>query len=347
MTGQPMPTTSNDVFVHADALVADGRLLDAIDVLCDANREADDPAVERKLAQVRHAAFDHLDGASAFGQWPVPVADLDTPGPTGIPEITPAELDADTVRRNILAHGSVRVRGLLDDDEVTGFVAGIDTALAVREDAPAAGMRTHGDQSWFAALPLPPEEARTLGRHWVAGAGGVLAADSPRLLFRLFETYETVGLRQVVADYLGERPVLSANKCTLRRVPLTASTDWHQDGAFLGRGIRALNIWVALSDCGVDAPGIDLLPRRFDHIVETGTGGAIFDWAVGPAVVESLAVDAPAVRPQFRAGDAVLFDDMCLHRTAIDPTMTRPRYAIESWFFAPTSYPAGQVALVW
>ena len=39
-------------------------------------------------------------------------------------------------------------------------------------------------------------------------------------------------------------------------------------------------------------------------------------------MVERLAVDAPVVRPEFRAGDAVLFDDMYLHRTAIDPTMT-------------------------
>jgi hypothetical protein len=331
----------------ADQLVAEGRPLDAIEALRDANRASPDPAVERRLAQVRHVAFDRLEQRSVFEQWPVPVPDLDAEGPACIPEIRPDELDADTVRRKILAHGSVCVRGLLDGDRVSGFVAGIDQALDVRADGPRAGLTTHKDQSWFAALPLPPEAAQSLGRHWVAGSGGVLAADSPRLLHRLFETYEEVGLRQVVADYLGERPVLSANKCTLRRVPLTASTDWHQDGAFLGRGIRALNIWIALSDCGLDAPGMDLLPRRLEHIVETGTGGAIFDWAVGPAVVERLAADAEVVRPAFRAGDAVLFDDMCLHRTAIEPTMTRPRYAIESWFFAATSYPAGQVPLVW
>lgn len=347
MTGQSMPATSTDVVAHADRLVADGRPLDAIDVLHEVVRRADDPAVERKLAQVRHVGFDHLHEGSAFDGWPVPVADLDTTGPARIPDITPAELDADTVRRNILAHGSVCVRGLIAEDVVAGFVAGIDSALAARADAPGRGSAKHGDQSWFAPLPLPADQARTLGRNWVAGAGGVLAADSPRLLHRLFETYERVGLRQVVADYLGERPVLSANKCTMRRVPLTASTDWHQDGAFLGRGIRALNVWVALTDCGTDAPGMDLLPRRFDTIVETGTGGAIFDWAVGPAIVEDLAVDTPVVRPEFRAGDAVLFDDMCLHRTAVEPTMTHPRYAIESWFFAPTSYPAGQVPLVW
>jgi Phytanoyl-CoA dioxygenase (PhyH) len=334
-----------DALTLADDLVAEGRPLDAIDALRLANREASDPALERRLAEIRHAAFGHLDPRSEFDHWPVSVVDVDAEGPARIPEITAAELDAQTVRRSILAHGSVWVRGLFDRDRVATFVAGIDKALTVRAEEPTVGVAQH--QSWYAALPLPLEQARLLGRHWVAGSGGVLAADSPRLLFELCETYERVGLRRVVTDYLGERPVLSANKCTLRRVPLTASTDWHQDGAFLGQGIRALNIWIALSDCGVDAPGLDLLPRRLDHIVETGTGGAFFDWAVGPAVAERLAKDAPIARPNFTAGDAVLFDDMCLHRTAIESTMTRPRYAIESWFFAPTSYPTGQVPLVW
>jgi hypothetical protein len=347
MTRQTMPSATKDVLADADDLVADGRPLDAIEVLRHAIRQLADPDLERRLVQVRYAAFDHLEASSAFDRWPVPVDGLDRDSPARIPEVTPVELDADLLRRNLLANGSLCVRGLLDEDQVAMFVAGIDMVLSVRAEGPAAGLTKHRDQSWFAALPLPTDEAQSLGRHWVAGSGGVLAVDSPRLLFHLFETYEAVGLRNAAADYLGERPVLSANKCTLRRVPLTSNTDWHQDGAFLGRGIRALNVWIALTDCGVDAPGMDLLPRRLDHLVETGTGGAIFDWAVGPAVVEKLAVDAPVVRPEFRAGDALLFDDMFLHRTAIEPTMTRPRYAIESWFFAPTSYPSGQVPLVW
>jgi Phytanoyl-CoA dioxygenase (PhyH) len=273
----------------------------------------------------------------------VPVEGVDRDGPAHIPEITRAELDAEVVRRHILSHGSVRVNGLLDAEQVAMFVDGIDTAVSMRRPGSA-----QEPQSWFVGLPLPREQAESLGRNWVAGSGGVLGADSPRLLSLLFDTYEKVGLRDVLTGYLGERPVLSANKCTMRRVPVTASTDWHQDGAFLGQpGIRVLNVWVALTDCGVDAPGMDLVPKRFDRVVETGTGGAIFDWAVGPQVVERLSVDAPVVRPEFKAGDALLFDELFLHRTAVEPTMTKPRHAIESWFFAPTSYPGGQVPLVW
>jgi hypothetical protein len=342
---EPFKSDIATTLARTDALVADGRLLDAIDLLRQANRESSDAALERRLAQVRYAAFGHLEARSGFDEWPVRTGDIDEKGPARIPEITRAELGAEVLRRNILRHGSLRVNSLFDDAQVGRFVAGIDHALEIREEGIAAESRR--DQSWYAALPLPRAEAQSLGRHWVAGSGGVLAADSPKLLNQLFEAFEEVGLREVVQGYLGEQPVLSANKCTLRKVPLEASTDWHQDGAFLGRGIRALNVWVALSECGVDSPGIDLLPRRLDDIVETGTGGAIFDWAVGPAVVERLAADSPVVRPVFKPGDALLFDDMFLHRTAIEPTMTRPRYAIEAWFFAASSYPAGQVPIVW
>ena len=148
-------------------------------------------------------------------------------------------------------------------------------------------------------------------------------------------------------DYLGERPVLSANKCTLRRVPVDTNTAWHQDGAFLGEQVRTLNLWLGLSSCGVYAPGLDLVPRRFDRLVEAGTEGAYFDWAVSDDVVESQAGDAPVVRPVFGPGDALLFDHLFLHRTAISPTMTRPRHAMETWFFAPSTYPDGQIPLVY
>jgi hypothetical protein len=346
MAGRSMLSTSPgaQALVEANALVDEGRPLDAIEVLRAANREHPDPGLDRRLAQVRHAAFASLEPRSAFEHWPVPVDDLVTDGTACIPEITPEELDAETLRRNILAHGSVRVRGLFDDERVSTFVDGIETTLAVR----SSGAADDPSQSWVATLPLSREEARSLGRRFVAGDGGILAADAPRLLSTLFETYEQIGLREVVAGYLGERPVLSANKCTMRRARLDGGTDWHQDGAFLGQpGIRVLNVWVALTDCGVDAPGMDLVPKRMDRILETGTGGAVFDWAVGPEVVARVAADAPVVRPEFNAGDALLFDELFLHRTALASTMTRTRHAIESWFFAPTDYPADQVPLVW
>jgi hypothetical protein len=150
----------------------------------------------------------------------------------------------------------------------------------------------------------------------------------------------------VIAGYLGERPALAVDKCTLRKVPLDTSTDWHQDGAFLGSGIRTVNLWVALTRCGEDAPGLDIVPARLDGIVETGTEGATFQWSVGQGVVDKVATAAPVRRPVFEPGDALFFDDLFLHRTAIDAAMTHERHAIESWFFAPSVYPEKYVPMV-
>lgn len=330
----------------ADRLAAAGSPLDAVDLLHATNQAHPHPDVERRLAELRHQAFGDLaNGPSAHDRWPVPVDAADPPERPHVPQIEPRDLSATTLREAIARHGSAHVPGLLDADQVRAFVDGIEHVLALRESNRDRPFTSHS--SWYHSLPLPREQAQSLARHWVAGDGGMLACDSPKLLDMLFATYESVGLREVVADYLGERPALSANKATLRRARLEGKSDWHQDGAFLGTGIRAINVWVALTDCGIDAPGMDLVPRRFEEVQETGTGGAIFDWAVGPEVVSRLAVDAAVVRPHFRAGDAMLFDELYLHRTAIDPSMTKPRHAIESWFFAPSAYPEGQVPLVW
>ena len=85
--------------------------------------------------------------------------------------------------------------------------------------------------------------------------------------------------------------------------------------------------------------------RRFDHVVETGTGGALFDWAVGPETVARVAGDTPVTRPALRAGDALIFDEVLPHRTSVGLDLGE-RYAIESWFVAPSSYPARHVPVL-
>jgi hypothetical protein len=165
-------------------------------------------------------------------------------------------------------------------------------------------------------------------------------------MFRaLVELIEDTGVLDLVTAYLGERPALSANKCTLRRVPLDTNVGWHQDGAFLGQDVRALNLWLALGHCGTDAPGLDLVPRRIDRVVPAGTDGAMFDWSVAPDVVTAEAGEAGIIRPRFGPGDALLFDHLFLHSTAVEPEMTSERHAMETWFFAPSAYPEGQIPL--
>src|SRR6202012_2201968 len=125
--------------------------------------------------------------------------------------------------------------------------------------------------------------------------------------------------------------------------PPTTRTSWHQDGAFLGEGIRTVNVWLTLSDCGEDAPGLDIFPKRLDTLVEMGTKGAVAWWTAGDGVLDEMTKATPMVTPIFKAGDAMLFDQLFLHRTGVRPGMTRERLAIESWFFAGSTFPMMQM----
>jgi len=333
------------VIEEANALAAGGRPLDAIARLTEANRAASDPAIEALLVKIRHEGFWDLDFSTTRpAPSPVTTAPAAPSSNGGLPELAPSELTPASVRAHVARNGCVLVRGLLSDERATSLATGIDRALGAFDDSVAGERET---APWF--VPFTPRAGtyRPVRRNWVRASGGIWTADSPRMLFELLEAVEETGIGALIAEYLGERPVLAANKCTLRRVPLTTNGDWHQDGAFLGTEVRSLNLWLSLSHCGQDAPGLDILPRRLDALAPTGTEGANFDWAVSPAVVDDLARGTAVARPQFAPGDAMLFDHMFLHRTAIDPTMTRERYAIETWFFAPSAYPADQVPLLY
>ncbi len=319
-----------------------------IEQLMAANRKSADPVTERRLVQLRHAAFDHLDRTSPDELPPLrgeePAAPL--PRPDGLPEVAAAELTTQSLRAGILGGGSLLVRGLLSPERAGRLKEGIDRSFEQR-DAFLEGAPAAETTPWFEPFaPRPDYPFDPLQRNRMKPGGhAAWAPDSPRMMFELLDAFADAGLTPLISDYLGERPALSMNKSVLRRVSPSSGTDWHQDGAFLGRGIRTLNVWIALSRCGDGAPGLDVVGRRFDEIVETGTEGATFPWAVSPRKVADVSGGAPA-RPTFEAGDALLFDHFCLHRTAVDPAMSEDRYATETWCFAPSVYPDKTVPLV-
>jgi hypothetical protein len=329
---------------EADALASGGRWREAINILTAANRQSSNAVIEQRLVGMRHAAFAHLDRSQGLEHWPPVVDDL-FPARGRAPEVQLADLTPDALGSGILRHGCLLVRNLVPAQRVAALVDAIDRAMAAH-DAHRDGAPVSETSPWFVPFKPGPGYSIGYGRQWVRDGGGVWTVDSPRAMFEVLETFEQVGLDRVITGYLGERPALSVKKWTLRRVPIDTSADWHQDGAFLGSGIRTVNVWLSLSHCGEDAPGLDIVPRRLDHIVETGSHGAQFDWSVGPELVERVAGDGGVTRPTFEPGDALLFDDFFLHQTGVSPGMTQDRYAIESWFFAPSTYPQDQVPVV-
>ena len=341
---RPLPDRPVDALAHARELEAAGAPDDAIDLLMQINRRRRNAKVERELVLLRHRAFGASEAAPGFPGWPVDTHDIFGPGASP-PEVRGSELTAAHVRSAILHHGCLVVRDLIPPARVEQLTSDIDRALDAAK-AHIEGASSKETAPWW--VPFKPKEGYSVGggREWIWEQGSVWAVDSPRSLFDLVETFREIGLDQTIAAYLGESPALSVKKCTLRRVPASTGTNWHQDGAFLGDGIRTLNVWVALSPCGEDSPSLDIVPRRMERIIETGTDGALFDWSVGEDAVDRARGDAPIVRPHFEAGDAMLFDEMFLHRTGVSAGMTRDRYTIESWFFAPSTYPDEQIPVM-
>jgi hypothetical protein len=318
------------VLATAEELIAVGEFTDAIRLLTDANRARRDQLLEQRLVDLRFDAFRQMEWPADRPEWPESVDDL-FPG-EHIPEIEPADLTVERVRSAIRNHGSLIVRGLLDPAQIERLRGDIDRALAAY-DAAANGETPPELAGWY----RPFDRDQMSDRERKRFRGAVMVVESPPTIFDLIETFEAVGVGQLLRDYFGEPPMLLARKGTLRRMSHEGKTGgWHQDGAFMGVDIRSINIWLSLTHCGDDAPGLDVVGRRLDGLVKTGDG-AFTDWATSPAAAEEAAAGA-IVRPIFEPGDALIFDHLNLHRTAIDPGMVRDRYAIETWLFGPSTY---------
>jgi Phytanoyl-CoA dioxygenase (PhyH) len=309
-----------------------------IDRLQEANRATPTLDLERRLLRLRHLAgirlVDRRDGEPEFA-----AAEMDAlPPDDPLPEIGAPELRASLIRAGILRHGCLLVRGLVSRDRAEAMAAQIERAFAQRERHDA-GRRT--EPGYYEEFTPDPGVGEPVVRGWIKQGGGLLAADAPALHFEMMELFEAARLRRLVSDYLGEPALISAHKTTLRKADPTVPGAWHQDGFFMG-AVRSLNLWLSLSRCGDEAPGLDLLPRRLDHYLATNTEEAALDYTISQRKVEEAAGAAGTrvIRPIFEPGDALFFDELFLHQTGSDPAMRKPRYAIENWFFGGSGFPA-------
>ena len=341
--------SSGAALARAAEMCATGDYRAAIDFLVEENRRAPSADIERQLLNLRIEGFRHEklrpvdwntdhDGRFASVQ--------------GLPEIELEELDVHALRAGILGNGGLIVRGLMDAERVEDFRNCIHNSLLARK-AIAEGRAQQDQNPWFRRpeqVAGGPVQFPSLGQNQYTDTGSVWAVDSPTSAYRLIEFYRELGLPRLLHQYFGEDAMLSVRKWVLRCVAPNngAESGWHQDGQFMGDGIRTVNLWVALSDCGsgADAPGIDIVADNTREIYPTGTHGAPFDWTVGQGLVDEIGREHPVQRPHFRPGDAVFFDHYNLHRTGFGTADRHYRYAVESWFFAASRAPGKQQPLL-
>ena len=269
-----------------------------------------------------------------------------------MPEISADDLDAACLRAGILGKGGLVVRQLMTPTEVAAARDCVRAALLARK-ALAENAEGAAENPWFQrpeSVAGGPVQFDRLGGEQFTETGSVWAVDSPPSAGHMLDFYRQIGLPTILEEYFGEPATLSVRKWVLRCVPPNngGQSGWHQDGQFMGAGIRTVNLWIALTDCGegADAPGMDIVADNTREIYPTGTHGAPFDWTVGQGLVDEIGRRHPVVRPHFRAGDAIFFDHYNLHRTGYGTADLRPRYAVEAWFFAASRAPESQQPLL-
>lgn len=303
--------------------------------LSEASQAGTDAQAAARLIQLRHNTWKCGQYPEPPLQWP-PTVSADVGGAT-IPTIDPADISADVLCDAISRQSCLLVRGLMPERDADAMVAGIDHALDAFE------RRRDGDtdpalDAWF--LPFVPEtgqDSYAMVRHMANVNGTVFAADSPHNFQRFIDICNSMGVLDILTEYFGVRPVLSVPKTTLKRVRPDTPVGWHQDIRAYGAKTRAINMWVALSSCGTDARGLAVVP--------VNPGGPVEDVPPPPPLVpisdetiNQLASEGtPPQEPVFEKGDVLFFDTLLPHTTQQGSGFTRDRYAMECWFFAPTT----------
>lgn len=333
---------------RAERLASTGQALAALDLVQGSLGSRANRNLEQLAVRLRYQAFKEVASAdNAPDSWPPSFRGQ--LGEVGrVPEIDRSELDAETLKAGVFGHGALVVRQLFGADDVRLM------REAVRLSFRAYDKSNHGESAprrddWLHphSLASTPEQ-RHNDRRWVRKASGVLAADSPRALARLVSAVETAGVSRILTEVFGERPALSVLKTTLRIVTPGRVVDhgWHQDGAFLGADVRSINMWVALSECGEDAPTLQMVPRRLHSVLGSGGDESAFSWSMSTKEVERLCEPDGPEWLHFSPGDVVFFDHLNLHSTATREGMTQDRLAIEAWFFAPSGFPYDRIPLI-
>ena len=306
-------------------------ILAKIAILSDAALSGDGSVAD--LVGMRHEVWRTGHYPDPPVHWPPPPPVYPADG-TKIPEASPDQLTAEVLHNAISKNSCLLVRGLMSEQHADELIAGTERALS----ACTAKEKGEADAPWF--TPFVPEGCKDIhssSRHWAGAMGTIFAADSPRNFSRLLEIFGSMGVFSLLTDYFGVRPVISVPKTALKRVAPGSPGGWHQDMLAYGKETRALNMWVALSSCGRQAPGLALVPIN--------PGGMVEDLPPPPVLVpisdETIkrlgAEGAPVQEPAFEKGDVLFFDTVLPHQTQQGSQFTRERYALECWFFSPTT----------
>ncbi len=105
---------------------------------------------------------------------------------------------------------------------------------------------------------------------------------------------------------------------------------FHQDEKILN--VTLLNLWVPFRDCGVVAPGLEVVARHLSQIERNEAHDRNKYGKMGAEIPAEWVVQTygdALVAPEMKAGDALIFFGGTIHRTHITPGMTERRDSVD------------------
>jgi ectoine hydroxylase-related dioxygenase (phytanoyl-CoA dioxygenase family) len=248
-------------------------------------------------------------------------------GTDGLPEIRRVDLDADHLASGLLFHGAMVVREFMTPAEVAVLRAHLDEQV---EGAAARAAQGPPD-------PAEVEEWRRLGFPHL----------SARAQADLLPIYHRDGFAQILRQYLGGPAVMGTGRMALVRDERGPGLPWHQDAAYFLGECAAVNSWCALTPVGEDAPGVQVVPRRFREVVGFPSDALskldeapdlAYSHGFPEDLIGDILAETPPVVPVLQPGDAMLFDEMTLHQTDRRHWAVPYREKAICWFFAPSRF---------
>lgn len=153
---------------------------------------------------------------------------------------------------------------------------------------------------------------------YIAIKGGVMS--SSVLPMDLREARATLEIKTGMGSILGSPAVINDDGLSSSGIYMTAKEfknvhPWHQDASETFSAYGAC-VWVAMTDCGADAPGLSFVLRNPGKVLTE-------------AEVDEYVKAGPILNPVYRPGDAVFFDCHSLHATYRTRQMTANRTAFK------------------
>lgn len=220
-----------------------------------------------------------------------------------------------TAATKLRRYGVLKIRNLIDPGLISAVGAAARALYDERDARVAAGE----------CLPVPQRQShlrRTLPLSDITAAGRPAA-----------ELLDCPAVRALAEAHLGEEPQMNPNSYVRALIPgpQIQALPFHQDQSILRTPL--LNVWIPLAECGVDAPGLEVVVTDKRELLAMA-GPPDHDVPVERVRIDERLVTetfGPGAlwRPSLSPGDALVFAGTTVHRSHVTPAMTKPRLSVE------------------